>query len=62
MVVYYYPTSLYENVKIDTLNNIVTYLDNGKEVLIPLEVAKEKKIVSCSYNYYKKVMKIIYIL
>ncbi len=54
MVVYYYPTSLYENVKIDTLNNIVTYLDNGKEVLIPLEVAKEKKIVSCSYNYYKK--------
>ena len=54
MVVYYYPTSLYENVEIDTLNNIVTYLDNGKEVLIPLEVAKEKKIVSCSYNYYKK--------
>ena len=43
MVVYYYPTSLYENVKIDTLNNIVTYLDNGKEVLIPLEVAKEKR-------------------
>ena len=54
MVVYYYPTSLYENVKIDTLNNIVTYLDNSKEVLIPLEVAKEKKIISCSYNYYKK--------
>lgn len=54
MVVYYYPTSLYENVKIDTLNNIVTYLNNGKEELIPLEVAKEKKIISCSYCYYKK--------